>query len=133
MNKQDLKDLDKMVSSLSFDLAIKLGMLDNNSEGKKILELFDRRKSVEQERKEERKAEKPVFIQPISCYVCPTCKKAGYLFLPNIDAEASKLERLILHVPSNGEAPSICKIQPLETHNLILIVKSPTEGIVTTT
>jgi hypothetical protein len=76
MSKKDLKKLDKMVSDLSFDLAIKLGVLDNVSGGKKILELFDKRKSVEEERKEEREAEKPVFIQPVATYVCPKCKKA---------------------------------------------------------
>jgi hypothetical protein len=133
MSKKDLKELDKMVSNLSFDLAIKLGILDNISEGKKILELFDKRKTVAQERKEERKAEKTVFIQPVSTYVCPKCKKAGYLFLPNIDTEASKLECCILHVPTTGEPPSMCKIQPWKTDNLILIMKTPNEGIVTTT
>src|SRR5665647_3183384 len=91
MSKKDLKTLDKMVSALSFDLAIKLGAFDNISEGKKILELFDKKKTVAQERKEEREAETPVFIQPMATYVCPKCKKAGYLFLPNIDTEASQL------------------------------------------
>ena len=133
MSKKDLKKLDKMISALSFDLVIKLGVFDNISEGKKILELFDKRKSVEEERKEEREAEKPVFIQPVACYVCPKCKKAGYLFLPNIDTEASKLERYILHVPTTGEPPSMCKIQAWKLDNLILIMKTPTEGIVTTT
>ena len=46
MSKKDLKKLDKMVSALRFDLAIKLGVFDNISEGKKILELFDKRKTV---------------------------------------------------------------------------------------
>jgi hypothetical protein len=133
MSKKDLKELDKKVSALSFDLAIKLGVLDNIFEGKKILELFDKRKTVAQERKEERKTEKPVFIQPMATYICPKCKKAGYLFLPNIDTEASKLERSILHVPTTGEPPSMCKIQEWKLDNLILIMKTPTEGIVTTT
>jgi hypothetical protein len=74
MSKKDLKKLDKMVSALRFDLAIKLGVFDNISEGKKILELFDKKKSVEEERKEEREAEKPVFIQPMATYICPKCK-----------------------------------------------------------
>jgi len=65
MSKKDLKELDKMVSALRFDLAIKLGVFDNISEGKKILELFDKRKTVEEGRKEEREAEKPV-----NCAVC---------------------------------------------------------------
>lgn len=133
MSKKDLKELDKMVSALSFDLAIKLGFFDNISEGKKILELFDKRKTVEEERKEEREAEKPVFIQPMSTYICPKCKKAGYLFLPNIDTEASQLERCILHLSTTGEPPSMCKIQEWKLDNLILIMKTPTEGIVTTT
>ena len=133
MSKKDLKKLDKMVSALRFDLAIKLNVFDNIPEGKKILELFDKRKTVEEERKEEREAEKPVFIQPMATYICPKCKKPGYLFLPNIDTEASQLERRILHVPTTGEPPSMCKIQEWKLDNLILIMKTATEGIVTTT
>src|SRR5665648_1293816 len=64
MSKKDLKKLDKMVSTLSFDLAIKLGAFDNISEGKKILELLDKRKTVEEERKEEREAENPCLFNP---------------------------------------------------------------------
>jgi hypothetical protein len=133
MSKKDLKQLDKMISDLSFNLAIKRGVLNNVSGIKDILELGDERKSVKEERKEEREAEKPIFIQPIACYVCPECKRAGYLFLPNIDTEASTLERYILHIPTTGEAPSMCKIQPWKTNDLILIMKTPTEGIVTLT
>jgi hypothetical protein len=63
-------------------------------------------------------------------YFCPVCRKTGYQFSPNLDAEGQDLERYILHIGWPLEESTYCHIPPAKKR-LFLFSRLPTEGVFT--
>ena len=120
MNEKDLGTLRERVHDLLLDMEIKLGYFDDVPGGGEIWKLSDERKNEEV----------PAFVHPVARYICPVCRKPGYLFSPNLDPEVDKLDRYILHISVSKESNRLCKITPLKSP-LILISTVPSEGIIT--
>jgi len=69
-------------------------------------------------------------VNPIARYICPVCRRPGFLFSPNLDLQGRDFDRYILHIEWPEKKTEFCHVPTVKT-NLILISAVPAEGILT--
>jgi hypothetical protein len=66
-------------------------------------------------------------VRPIARYLCPICKRPGYLYSPKLDAETGAFSRYIFHFSFNDEAFWMHELPPGKTKHFI-VSNTPHEG-----
>jgi hypothetical protein len=69
-------------------------------------------------------------VNPIARYICPVCRRPGFLFSPNLSLQGRDFDRYILHIEWPEKKTEFCHVPTVKT-NLILISAVPAEGILT--
>jgi hypothetical protein len=114
---KDVKQLESKLEDLQFRIYAKLGVFDS-------LKGEETRKDPLQ-----RALKKGSRIaDPVAYYICPKCRRKGYLFSPNLDED--KVDLYALHILWNEQQMQVCHIGKCR-RNLILVRSPPSEGILT--
>lgn len=114
------KDVKRLLSKLDYLMA---GIYEK-------LGYFDSLKGVEKRRDPLQRALKKGsrLADPVAYYICPKCRRKGYLFSPNLDE--AKVDLYALHILWNEQQMQVCHIGKCR-RNLILVRSPPFEGILT--
>ena len=114
---KDAEQLQSKLDDLMFRIYEKLGY-------------FDSLKGVEKRRDPLQRALKKGsrLADPVAYYICPKCRRKGYLFSPNLDE--AKVDLYALHILWNEQQMQVCHIGKCR-RNLILVRSPPFEGILT--
>lgn len=114
---KDLKRLLTPVDDLGWKIRVRLGWFDD-------LERDETTRKSTLEQKIEKGESR--FAVAAAQYICPICRKPGYLFSPDLDRQ--KLELYALHIFWKEKEVHFCRITKTK-RNQILISQRPREGI----
>jgi hypothetical protein len=122
-NNKDALKLERSVNELWWKIQEKLGAYDD-------IPIRGERKETYTDKKI--KSSLTVDTQPIGQYVCPVCKKPGFLFSPNMDLNENELRLHMLHIDWPTKQTRFCELNSIR-RKLILIKAEPVERILTMT
>ena len=116
-NKKDVNLMRSELDELIFSIYDKLGYFDS-------LKGIEKRKDPLQ-----RRLQKGARIaDPVGKYICPVCKKIGFLFSPNMDER--KIDLYMFHILWEEKEVQMCHIGESK-RDRILVLSRPSEGILT--
>ena len=116
---KDLKRLMNKINDLWWKIQERLGFFDDFKAWREV-----RKSNVE---KKIEKGESRLAVAA-ALYICPSCRRKGYLFSPNLDGE--KLDLYFIHILWEEKEARFCHIGKTKRRQ-ILILSQPEEGILT--